>query len=672
MFQKKFNKLSWQRIVASPESYTSNSGIDDETFCDLSQNHWEDKNLPFLKDEYLGEDEVPLKFILDPNANGNTKLDKPTNPAYNGIIANLRLSWIIDTADDLRNKKYYSLLRISFKDFKKITPFFNNISIEKPSSNNSWVTYFQGYWKDLVFEFIKGDYGIDVYVDNFEFYDKFNKLIHDIRLSKNSFTIFQNLLKENQSILVNKQSSLKFSSDLPNAEEIVQYDFAPETQLNQYPSKRKDNWDYKKRNTKGDEETIFEKGLHQDMNRAETGRDLIPYASKLSYQNGNVESFSSQNSLFIYIKPDDKVPLKIDNAHTTLVYCKNSVEESSRQKVIEDISKLLKDYEKPECSFGGTAIFDNDDKSRVILINFENGAELYSRVIEVLSKYIEISKDYDFIPHMTINKTLDIDELPEYKWKPNCIYIEFEKDVPAIEIEFKTGKIKEVQNLDETLKDNLNKLTWKENPVFQIKDSKKGDVWKVRDLSDNIEYYYLFLYLPSEDRFNIYFYGYIGKSYQEVNEDFFSGMRPFKCHVSTYDSDIEYVSNALENQNLSKLTWQEPLLPNEDTTQSIFNKLTDQMKEDNSQNKWIAEAQSYLTILPLNVEQVIKLKSMLKPAEIDYDGLGFVYFFLATRGTPFEEVKDIIGVQNDGEFETIAAGLDLDYYNIENILNKNI
>jgi hypothetical protein len=78
--------------------------------------------------------------------------------------------------------------------------------------------------------------------------------------------------------------NLKIADQLPKAEEINQYDPGPETLLNQYPSKRKDNWDYKKRNTKSDEEMVFEKGLHQDVNRPETGRELIPYASKLSWQ----------------------------------------------------------------------------------------------------------------------------------------------------------------------------------------------------------------------------------------------------------------------------------------------------------------------------------------------------------------------------------------------------
>ena len=377
-------------------------------------------------------------------------------------------------------------------------------------------------------------------------------LIGNIKEEKFSSQVSNSFPKLN---ILDNVDIFKSSSLLPKGEEIIDYDINPLTEMNLFPSKRKDNYDYKKRNTKGDEEMIFEKGTHQDINRPETSRPLTPYGNKLSWKESivdenpvvceiknviyvldsryysnqytwyavplslsdyerlgeveclvgrnvkklldqyhtvikkfkendpsyinitNVETLpkeclinpqimpiqiisSLQNSLFIYIKPDEKIPLNINEAHTTLIYLKDEIEGKDRQRVIEDISNLLKNYDSSLCKWTGVATFDNEDKSRVILVNFENGAKLYSEVLDILSNYIDIDREFDFIPHMTIEKSVDIKELPEYEWKTNSLFIEFEKTVPAIEIEFKTGKIKESQTLSNSVDENLVKLTF--------------------------------------------------------------------------------------------------------------------------------------------------------------------------------------------------------------------
>ena len=69
-------------------------------------------------------------------------------------------------------------------------------------------------------------------------------------------------------------------SSLPGAEDIVQYDYAPETLLNDYPSKRKDNYDGKKKLTTDDESMLFERGLHQDVHN-QSDRAIMPYYASL-------------------------------------------------------------------------------------------------------------------------------------------------------------------------------------------------------------------------------------------------------------------------------------------------------------------------------------------------------------------------------------------------------
>jgi len=116
--------------------------------------------------------------------------------------------------------------------------------------------------------------------------------------------------------LGNVKDFIKTSSELPKAEEIVQYDINPLTEMNLYPSKRKDNYDYKKRNTKGDEEMLFEKGLHQSVDRPETNRELTPYA-KLSWQEiKNITFKDALNEVGEHVKSSgnfSKVRLLADN-----------------------------------------------------------------------------------------------------------------------------------------------------------------------------------------------------------------------------------------------------------------------------------------------------------------------------------------------------------------------
>ena len=205
----------------------------------------------------------------------------------------------------------------------------------------------------------------------------------------------------------------------------------------------------------------------------------------------NLTSSQNQDSLFIYIKPDANLPLKIDQAHTTVVYLNNNIKDEDRENVINDISNLLKDYKSPECKFSGVATFDNEDKSRVILINFENGAKLHSELIDIISKYVEVNKNYDFIPHMTIDKDLEIDKLPDYKWKPSVLYIESSKNNPVITIEFETGKIGESQNLDETVE----KLSWNLN--YKLPNVPERSVWKHK-YHDSEKYQYFYVEEPGE------------------------------------------------------------------------------------------------------------------------------------------------------------------------------
>jgi len=252
------------------------------------------------------------------------------------------------------------------------------------------------------------------------------------------------------------------------------------------------------------------------------------YYNKDNEYYSRIDKYTKQNKLFIYVKPEDPPPLSIEEAHTTIVYLNNEVEEKDRQKIILDISNILKNYSPPKCSWEGVATFDNDDKSRVILINFENGAELYSDIVETLSKYIDVDRDYNFIPHTTIDKDLEISELPEYSWNPKSIYIEFEENIPAIEIEFKTGKVKESQNLQETVGvEESKKLSWKEPDNY--------DGWLVRveeSTRKKVFWEYAVISRIVEDGLYVYF----GENEEEaINDTFDPDQFPFYVKKEEFD-----------------------------------------------------------------------------------------------------------------------------------------
>jgi len=102
-----------------------------------------------------------------------------------------------------------------------------------------------------------------------------------------------------------------------------------------------------------------------------------------------------------------------------------------------------------------------------------------------------------------------------------------------------------------------------------------------------------------------------------------------------------------------KLAWQNPPIADKSKAEELLKKLNEE-----TINTWIQEELNYINVIPLSVDDVIKIKSKLKPSEIDYEGLGFTYFFFCTRETMFGEVHDLIGMNDDkGGYENIATGL---------------
>ncbi len=486
--------------TAAPESYTDISDVDQSNFKNLNFWHWEEKDLPFSLDKYPGE--VTHEYKNKPKV--HQELDDYPNQAYDGVQASLeKLSWNeLPNAESIEQYDVNPLTEINLypsRRKERQDPVKYKLDLGDPEmisekglheitdrseTERDLIPYAKLSWQlkdsDALASIKEGEIWKGVLLKSgFEFYIL---PIENLKISfdKTSYPYITFYGFDGLSIDDLEQ---EFQNRSPHYITVGGKSFkdigTPETtgtrweRIGDYRdvfSFLKLSW--QENNISKNVDRVFEelnlpvelqKQFYKDVF---FGSNLVGILNKGTYSTIKklvekwkvINKISSQNQdfIFIYVKPNKDFPLKIKEAHTTVVYLNNSIKEEDRENIIKDISNLLKDYKKPKLFFTGIATFDDEDKSRVILVNFENGAKLYSNLISILSKYIDIDRNYDFIPHMTINKDLEIGELPDYNWKPNVLYIEFSKDMPATMIEFETGKVSCTQRLVESSQ----KLSW--------------------------------------------------------------------------------------------------------------------------------------------------------------------------------------------------------------------
>jgi 2'-5' RNA ligase/SAM-dependent methyltransferase len=549
---------------ANEFTYTDASDVNQSVFSP-GKEEFHTEIFPFLKDEFIGEDEVPIKFILDPNSKGYTKIDEPQGTAYNGIRASLdKLSWQVETnefyeLERLLNNKHYSY-HLEGNTF--IIDHGGNVNLDSLTSlpdniqfNNRGYVYLdsltslpnniqfnnRGYVNLYSLTSLpnnvqfnnRGNVDLNSLTslpDNIQFNNRGNVYLYSLTSLPNNVQ-FNN---RGYVYLVSLKSLPNNKYDIFKNDGVISYNrhnsqFNPKDReklswqeidnyagwLVKLKNKRNTNdkgrvflvlsdvWKEKDEVITGWRAHVFTKEYDREVTEKEQEQDVInqlkngdsiarltgQFYDKIPIRKVlDLDKIASKKSLFIYIKPDEKLPKALQNEkalHITLVYLSNTVDDK-REECLKDLQKVLKKYKKPECNFTGKANFNNTDNSNVLLINFENGAELYSDIIKVLSKYVEIDRDYNFISHMTIENDIDMKNVEDYKWKPDKIHVEFEKDVPAVTIEFETGELGEEENLDKT--STLNSLSWQENNLNTVLlKATIDDIWKVTN-PDNSYY----------------------------------------------------------------------------------------------------------------------------------------------------------------------------------------
>jgi 2'-5' RNA ligase len=135
-----------------------------------------------------------------------------------------------------------------------------------------------------------------------------------------------------------------------------------------------------------------------------------------------------------------------DELHMTILYTPNvKLDDKQKKKIVDNVSKLAKEYPKIKCKFTGVGVMGNDDKTEVALINFIDGPVIYSQLSNIVESVNgKWDKKYGFVPHVTIrtegNGETDLKNVIPFAWTAKHISVKF-SDTEQYLIELGTGEI---------------------------------------------------------------------------------------------------------------------------------------------------------------------------------------------------------------------------------------
>jgi len=133
-----------------------------------------------------------------------------------------------------------------------------------------------------------------------------------------------------------------------------------------------------------------------------------------------------------------------DNIHMTILYLEEGINTSNdREKVLEAVRKVCKDFKHIKCRLTEIGIMDNGENTMVANVTVMNGAEFYSKLLNSIQNKFntEFKRKYDFLPHVSLkyeNKSKNTVNIKNFKWTINNIIVSFGEDYKPIKI--KIGK----------------------------------------------------------------------------------------------------------------------------------------------------------------------------------------------------------------------------------------
>jgi len=172
---------------------------------------------------------------------------------------------------------------------------------------------------------------------------------------------------------------------------------------------------------------------------------------------------TKKQPIFICLWTPDSVREKLksvkgleDDLHMTFIYRKDVQQTDKKNNMLlSKISAIAKKYKKIRLKYGGTAEFNNDDKSQVALLTVTEGAELYTKLVEAVeSVYGSWEREFGFTAHMTLHaekEGKDLIDIKPFSWTAKHVGVVFgntrdykpEEGAKQYLVAFKTGKIEE-------------------------------------------------------------------------------------------------------------------------------------------------------------------------------------------------------------------------------------
>ena len=124
-----------------------------------------------------------------------------------------------------------------------------------------------------------------------------------------------------------------------------------------------------------------------------------------------------------------------DDLHMTILYIEDfEDQDGDRDKILKAVKRVASKYYPIKCKTTALGVMGNDSKTFVVNMNVENGAEFYSDLVkEVEKEWHEFEREYDFLPHVSLNyqkgeKEFSSEEFKDFSWTIDKIAVSFNHD----------------------------------------------------------------------------------------------------------------------------------------------------------------------------------------------------------------------------------------------------
>lgn len=121
-----------------------------------------------------------------------------------------------------------------------------------------------------------------------------------------------------------------------------------------------------------------------------------------------------------------------DDMHLTFLYVTSGVDTpAKRKKALNAIGRVCQKTEPLKCVLTEMGIMKNEAHTLVANVNITGGSQFYASLVDEIEEAIghELERDYDFLPHVTVQKKSNgeasIKDLRKFRWTADEITVQF-------------------------------------------------------------------------------------------------------------------------------------------------------------------------------------------------------------------------------------------------------